>query len=49
MLFRSAERQWLFVANVNEDSISIISLDIESPNYLREFATLGLNKTRGGE
>lgn len=41
------ERRWLFVANTRENSISIVSLDLASPDYLREFATIGLGKERG--
>ena len=43
------DRQWLFVANVIENSISIVELDPSDPDYLREFATLGLGTERGTE
>lgn len=36
-------RDWLFVANTAESSISIINLDAARPDYLQEFATLGLD------
>jgi hypothetical protein len=35
-------RDWLFVANTAESSISIIDLDVGRPSYLREIGTLGL-------
>jgi hypothetical protein len=35
-------RDWLFVANTAESSISIVDLDASRPSYLRELATLGL-------
>jgi hypothetical protein len=35
-------RNWLFVANTAESSISIVDLDVGQPSYLREIATLGL-------
>lgn len=35
-------RDWLFVANTAESSISIVDLDVGRPSYLREIATLGL-------
>lgn len=41
-----AQRQWLFVANVIEDTVSIVSLDPGDPRYLTEFATIGLNADR---
>jgi hypothetical protein len=36
-------RDWLFVANTAESSISIVDLDAGRISYLREFATLGLS------
>ncbi len=36
------QRDWLLVANTVESSISLIELSPSSPDYLREFATLGL-------
>jgi hypothetical protein len=35
-------RDWLFVANTAESSISIVDLDASRPSYLQEIATLGL-------
>jgi hypothetical protein len=35
-------RDWLFVANTAESSISIVDLGAGRPSYLRELATLGL-------
>lgn len=35
-------RDWLFVANTAESSISIVDLDVRRHSYLRELATLGL-------
>jgi hypothetical protein len=35
-------RDWLFVANTAESSISIVDLDAGRTSYLREIATLGL-------
>ncbi|PRP91506.1 hypothetical protein ENSA5_54800 [Enhygromyxa salina] len=35
-------RDWLFVANTAEGTISIVDLDAGNPSYLEEIATLGL-------
>ena len=37
-----AEREQLYVANSREDTISVVSLDRQSPAYLREWARLGV-------
>ena len=37
-----AEREQLYVANSREDSISVVSLDRQSPRFLREWARLGI-------
>lgn len=34
-------RDWLFVANTAQSTISIVDLDAGRPSYLKEFATLG--------
>ncbi|MCA9684444.1 MAG: hypothetical protein KC457_19780 [Myxococcales bacterium] len=41
-LLIDAERQWLFVANTAESTLSLIDLDASSTGYLREVATVGL-------
>jgi len=41
-LWIDVERQWLFVANTAESTLSLIELDAGSVDYLREFATIGL-------
>jgi hypothetical protein len=41
-----AERRWLLIANVLDDSISVVSLDATSPDYLLEIATIGLERSR---
>lgn len=39
-------REWLWVANTVESSISVIELSTGSPMYLREIATIGLDTQR---
>lgn len=38
-----AERQWVYVANTREDTISIVSLDRTSAAFLHEIARIGLD------
>ena len=40
------EREWLFVANTLEDTISVVDLDSTSVTYLREIVTIGLGSER---
>ena len=39
-------REWAFVANVREDTLSVVELDRSSPAYLTEVATIGLGARR---
>jgi hypothetical protein len=41
-------RDWLFVANTAESSISIVDLDATRPSYLHEIATVGLDTASRG-
>lgn len=41
-LLLDPRRQWLVVANTAESTLSLVELDITSPRYLEEFATVGL-------